>query len=54
MNILDRRFKYTPAAKTDVRKTFARIRAEMKAKAEEAARNEAEAKEKLRMLRRSA
>lgn len=28
MNILDPRFKYTPAAKTDIRKTFARIRKE--------------------------
>ena len=26
MNILDSKFKYTPAALTDIRKTFARIR----------------------------
>ena len=26
MNILDSRFKYVPAAKTDLKKTFARIR----------------------------
>lgn len=26
MNILDPKFRYTPAAKTDIRKTFARIR----------------------------
>ena len=37
MNILDRRFKYVPAAKTDVRKTFARARAEQKAKADKEA-----------------
>ena len=30
MNILDKRFKYTPAAKTDIRKTFARERARLK------------------------
>lgn len=27
-SILDRSFKYTPAAKTDIRKTFERIRRE--------------------------
>lgn len=30
MNILDPRFKYTPAANTDLRKTFARIRREQR------------------------
>lgn len=30
MNILDPRFKYTPAAQTDIRKTFARVRKELK------------------------
>ena len=29
MNILDKRFKYTPSNKTDIAKTFARIRKEM-------------------------
>lgn len=29
-SILDPQFKYIPAAKTDIRKTFARIRKEMK------------------------
>jgi hypothetical protein len=29
-NILDPRFKYTSAAKTDISKTFARIRRELK------------------------
>lgn len=34
MNILDPRFKYIPAARTNVAATFARIRKEMKAKEE--------------------
>lgn len=29
MSILDQRFKYVPAAATDIRKTFARVRREM-------------------------
>lgn len=29
MNILDKEFKYVPANKTDIRKTFARIKREM-------------------------
>jgi hypothetical protein len=33
MNILDPRFKYTPAARTDLRATFARIRREQQAAA---------------------
>lgn len=32
IGILDPRFKYTPAASTDIRKTWARARAEMAAK----------------------
>jgi hypothetical protein len=31
MNILDPRFRYTPAAKTDLKRTFARIRREQAA-----------------------
>ena len=31
--ILDKSFRYVPASKTDIRKTFARIRAEQKEKA---------------------
>lgn len=54
MNILDRRFKYVPAAKTDVRKTFARVRAEQKAKAEQEARNKEEAAQKTRPMRKVA
>lgn len=33
-SILDSAFKYTPSAKTDLRKTFARIRREQRAKEE--------------------
>lgn len=33
-SILDPKFKYTPAASTDIRKTFARVRREMKARAQ--------------------
>lgn len=48
MNILDKRFKYTPAAATDVKATFARVRRELKAKAErEKAQSEVVAKRKL-------
>ena len=32
-SILDRSFKYTPSAATDVRKTFERIRQQLQAKA---------------------
>lgn len=35
MNILDKRFKYVPAAATDIRKTFARIERERKKNAAE-------------------
>lgn len=43
MNILDKRFKYVPAAKTDIAKTFKRILAEKKAKEAQQAANAAEA-----------
>lgn len=32
MSILDPKFKYTPAAATDIRKTFARVRREQERK----------------------
>lgn len=32
MNILDPRFKYVPAAQTDIRKLFAKVRREQEAK----------------------
>lgn len=44
--IFDKAFKYVPAAKTNVAATFRRIRAEQKAKAEEEAKNAAEANQK--------
>lgn len=34
--ILDPEFEYTPAAKTDIRKTFARVRREQKRQEEQA------------------
>jgi sterol desaturase/sphingolipid hydroxylase (fatty acid hydroxylase superfamily) len=34
MNILDKRFKYVPSHKTNLEKTFARVRAEQKVKEE--------------------
>ncbi len=51
MNILDKRFKYVPAAQTDISKLFKRVRAEQKAKAERDARNEAEAADKTTTLK---
>jgi len=33
-SILDRSFKYVPAARSDISKTFARVRAELKAQKE--------------------
>lgn len=50
MNILDKRFKYTNAASTDLAKTFRRIRAEQKAKQEQDKRNAAEAQRKVASL----
>ena len=35
MRILDPRFKYVPAARTDIRKTFARIRKEQELQKEQ-------------------
>jgi hypothetical protein len=43
-NILDKRFKYVPAAKTDIRKTFRRERERLAA---EAAAREQEQREKV-------
>lgn len=47
MNILDKRFKYVTAAKTDVSKTFARERARLKAKEQREAAIAAEQAEKV-------
>jgi DNA-directed RNA polymerase sigma subunit (sigma70/sigma32) len=52
MNILDKRFKYVPAAKTDLEKTFKRVRAELKAKAEREQQIQAEATAKVRQMAR--
>jgi hypothetical protein len=41
-SILDPTFQYTPSLKTDVRKTFARIRRELKAREQARANVEAE------------
>lgn len=42
---------YRPSAQTDIRKTFARVRAEQKAKAEQDAANAAEAQVKVKALK---
>ena len=39
MNILDPKFRYTPASKTDIRKTFKRAREQMKEQAEAQAKS---------------
>ena len=41
-SILDPTFQYTPSLKTDVRKTFARVRRELKAREQARANAEAE------------
>lgn len=51
MNILDKRFKYVPAAQTDIAATFRRIERERKAKAERDAQNAKEAAAKLRPMK---
>lgn len=53
MSILDKSFRYVPAAKTDIRKTFRRIREELKAKEQEARRNAEEAAAKTLRMRRA-
>lgn len=51
--IFDPRFKYVPASKTDVSKTFARVRREMAEKARQQEEAEAEAKVKVRQIKRA-
>jgi hypothetical protein len=48
--ILHKSFKYVPAAKTDIKRTFAKVRAELKAQAEQEAANKAEAQSKVKPL----
>jgi len=50
--ITDRSFRYVPAAKSDIRQLFRRVRAEQKAAAEQAERDEAERQDKVRGLKR--
>jgi hypothetical protein len=42
-SILDRTFRYTPSVQTDIRKTFARVRGELRKKADAEAKAIAEA-----------
>jgi hypothetical protein len=51
-SILDRSFRYTPSAQTDLRKTFARIRREQRRYDHDAVEAAAEAKLKVAPLRR--
>ena len=46
-SVLDRSFQYTPAVETDLKKTFARIRRQLKEQQKERALAEAEAKGKV-------
>ena len=48
--ITDKDFKYTPAAQTDISRLFKRVRGELKAKAEQEARDAAEATRKVKPL----
>ncbi len=49
-SILDRSFQYTPSAKTDLKKTFARIRREQREADQRQAANDTEAAEKVAQL----
>jgi hypothetical protein len=53
-SILDKSFVYFNSSATDVSRTFARIRSEMKAQSEQEAKDEAERKEKVEIIRRRA
>lgn len=46
-SIFDKSFRYTPAAETDLTKTFARVRRQLARELETRALNEAEAKAKV-------
>lgn len=52
-NILDKRFKYTPAAATDLKATFARIRREQRAQAEREKAAQSERETKVRKIAKS-
>lgn len=49
-SILDKSFKYTPAAQTDISKTFARYRRAQRDAEEQRQKNEAEAAAKVERL----
>lgn len=51
-SILDRSFRYTPSAQTDLKKTFARVRREQRVLDQEVLEVAAEAKLKVAQLRR--
>jgi len=46
-SILDPTFRYTPSLETDLKKTFARVRREMRQRELEKARSQAEARSKV-------
>jgi hypothetical protein len=46
-SVLDRSFQYTPAVETDLKKTFARVRRQLKEEQKERVLAEAEAKVKV-------
>ncbi|MGQ0522880.1 MAG: hypothetical protein ACT4P8_04365 [Betaproteobacteria bacterium] len=50
-SILDRTFRYTSSERTDVRKTFARVRREQQLQEQARARSEAEALSKVSPIR---
>lgn len=51
-SLLDPTFQYVPSVKTDIRKTFARVRREQKAEADRQAALKAEAAGKVSTLRK--
>lgn len=52
MGILDRKFKYVPASRTDIRKTFRRERRRLAEEAQRTAANDAEAARKVAAIAR--
>lgn len=50
MNILDKNFKYTNSAETDIRRTFARVRKQMREQEEQRKQAEQERAEKVRKI----
>jgi hypothetical protein len=53
-NILNREFRYVPAAATDIRKTFARIRRQQKAEEQRRLEAEEESRRKVSRITRRA